>query len=98
MRDRFTSLGPRLAIPTLHGVSSFGTRLSFYEYDLATRVIQPTKIVRSDPSLTTDVAPVSRWDSDVLQQEGADLSIGLWMCAHIRWYWCTVLVQRLLLK
>jgi hypothetical protein len=85
MRRKFRDLGPRLAIPTLHGVSAFGTHLSFYEYDLATRVIQPTG---SDPSLTADIAPISRWDSDVLQQEGADQLRDVVrkvkdMCAHM---------------
>ncbi|KAN0140893.1 hypothetical protein V8E53_001337 [Lactarius tabidus] len=88
MRRKFRDLGPRLAIPTLHGVSAFGTRLAFYEYDLATRVIQPTEITQSDPSLTADVVPMSCWDSDVLQQEGADQLKDVVrkvkdMCAHM---------------
>ncbi|KAM6499747.1 hypothetical protein JOM56_005255 [Amanita muscaria] len=41
MRRRFRDLRQILAIPILYGISAFGTRLSFYEYDSATHVLQP---------------------------------------------------------
>ena len=66
MRRRFRDLAPALTIPTLHGVCAFGTHLAFYEYDLATHGIQPP------PHVTTGVAPISRWDLDVLRPEGAN--------------------------
>jgi len=72
MRSRFGDLRPLLAIPILHGVSAFGTRLSFYEYDSATQVLQPHRIIWNHPSILADVAPITRWDCDVLQQEGAN--------------------------
>ncbi|KAK2467141.1 hypothetical protein APHAL10511_000690 [Amanita phalloides] len=72
MRRRFRDLRQILAIPILHDISAFGTRLSFYEYDSATHVLQPEQVLRSHPSILVDVAPVTRWDCDVLHQEGAD--------------------------
>ena len=72
MRRRFTDLRQILAIPVLHGVSAFGIRLSFYEYDSATYVVQPEQVLQSHPSIFDDVAPITRWDCDVLQQEGAN--------------------------
>lgn len=71
MRRKFRDLRQILAIPILRGVSAFGTRLSFYEYDSATHVLQPEQVLRSHPSILADMAPITRWDSDVLQQEGA---------------------------
>ena len=67
MRRKFKELGPLLEIPKLYGVSAFGTRFAFYEYDRATRDIQPTQ-----PDPTAEVAPIKRWDFDVLEKEGAD--------------------------
>jgi len=72
MRRRFRDLRQILAIPILHGISAFGTRLSFYEYDSATHVLQPEQNLRFHPSILADVAPVTRWDCDVLQKEGAN--------------------------
>jgi hypothetical protein len=88
MRRKFKDLGPLSNIPTLYGVCAFGTRLAFYEYDQATREIQPAEITQPDPSVTVDVAPIERWDSDVLHQEGADRLKDIVrrvkdMCAHI---------------
>jgi hypothetical protein len=72
MRRRFRDLRQILAIPILHGISAFGTQLSFYEYDSATHVLQPELTLRSHPSILADVAPITRWDCDVLQKEGAN--------------------------
>ena len=49
MRRKFKELGPLLNIPTLYGVSAFGTR-----------DIQPME--GSQPDLTAEVAPIKRWD------------------------------------
>ena len=72
MRLQFMDLRHNLAIPILHGISAFGTRLSFYEYDSATCVLQPEPEQAQHPSILVDVAPITRWDYDVLQQEGAN--------------------------
>ena len=47
MRRRFRNLRQILTIPILHGISTFGTQLSFYEYDSASQVLHP-----SSPTLT----------------------------------------------
>jgi hypothetical protein len=73
MRRRFSDLSQELTIPTLHGVSAFGSRrLSFYEYDAATSNLQPEQVPRTHGSVPADVAPISRWDYDVLEPEGAN--------------------------
>ena len=79
MRRKFEELGPLLNIPTLYGVSAFGTRVAFYEYDRATRDIQPTQAdgcacaeQKTVNQPAAEVAPIERWDSDVLEKEGAD--------------------------
>ena len=72
MRCRFRDLRQVLAIPILHGISAFGTRLSFYEYHSATNVLQPEQVLRFHPSILADVAPITRWDCDVLHHEGAN--------------------------
>jgi hypothetical protein len=71
MRSLFRDLRQTLSIPTLHGISAFGTRLSFYEYDHVSHVLRP-EVIQADPAYFVDVAPINRWDYDVLQQEGAD--------------------------
>jgi hypothetical protein len=71
MRRQFRDLRQTLVLPTLHGISAFGTRLSFYEYDKETCTLQP-ELIQSDLAILTDVAPIDRWDCDVLQQEGAN--------------------------
>ncbi|KAF8817633.1 hypothetical protein BYT27DRAFT_7074162, partial [Phlegmacium glaucopus] len=72
MRRKFRDLRQILAIPILYGISAFGTRLSFYEYNSATQVLQPEQVLRSYPCILADMAPITRWDCDVLQQEGAN--------------------------
>ena len=85
MRCKFRDLGLKTTIPTLYGVSAFGTHLSFYQYDLATGDIHPSKILGPDAS---EIAPMSHWDYDVLQQEEADrlrdvITRAMEMCAHL---------------
>jgi hypothetical protein len=71
MRRRFRDLRADLAIPTLHGVSAFGTRLCFYRYEKESRQLQPLMIQPNLNSLT-DVAPANLWNFDVLEAEGAN--------------------------
>ena len=70
IRRRFRDLRQISAIPTLHGISAFGTQLSFYEYDSATSTLQPERI---PPSLVVNASapPITRWDCDILKPEGA---------------------------
>jgi hypothetical protein len=72
MQHRFSDLRQDLDIPILHGVSALSTQLSFYEYNSATHVLQPEQVLWPHPSIFDNVAPITRWDCDVLQQEGAN--------------------------
>ncbi|KAG1739829.1 uncharacterized protein EDB91DRAFT_1248586 [Suillus paluster] len=71
MRKYFMDFAGNPAIPILHGVSAFGTRLSFYECDSATRIFQP-ELIEAHPPILADVAPITRWNCDVLQWEGVN--------------------------
>jgi hypothetical protein len=52
VRRRFRDPAPVLTIPTLHGVSAFGTRLAFYEYDLANESSPAPRYYRCGPHFT----------------------------------------------
>ncbi|KAK0211988.1 hypothetical protein IW262DRAFT_1412865 [Armillaria fumosa] len=69
IRKRMRDLAPSCPLDTLHAVSAFGTRLSFYQYDRETRII-PSRIT-PDPEREADIAPLSRWDCDILEDEGS---------------------------
>jgi hypothetical protein len=69
MRDRVRELIGALQIPKLHGVSALGTRLAFYQYDAATRTLEPAAILR-DPIRVNDTAPQERWDVNLLEDAG----------------------------
>lgn len=71
IRKRIRDLRVFCPLPTLHAVSAFGTRMCFYSATVGC----PTAPGRlpSDPELLCDTAPRSRWDCDVLEDEGAIL-------------------------
>ncbi|KAI9439501.1 hypothetical protein H4582DRAFT_1534233 [Lactarius indigo] len=69
MRKRMRDLAPVCPLDTLNGVSAFGTQLSFYSYDKQTRIL-PAR-VSPHPSVETDIAPLDRWDCNILEDEGA---------------------------
>ena len=69
MRDHFRDLRPRVITPRLPGMSAFGTRIAFYEYDAANNAINPPAIA-AHPVYLNDVAPADRWKYDLLQPEG----------------------------
>jgi hypothetical protein len=49
-------------------VSVFGTKLSFYEGNVSTGRIFPPQIMKTDPSVSEDLAPYSRWcGNDILE-------------------------------
>ncbi|KAK7035845.1 hypothetical protein R3P38DRAFT_2909333 [Favolaschia claudopus] len=56
-------------LPILHGVSAFGTKLSFYSITKE-GLISPEYIPAASPLYVTDTAPVGRWNHDILAAEG----------------------------
>ena len=70
LRRRLVDNSVDTKIPVLHGISAFGTKIAFYNYDLATKVTEPRKIT-PDPELVTDAAPEEWWAFDILEEEGA---------------------------
>ncbi|KAJ7665612.1 hypothetical protein B0H17DRAFT_951446 [Mycena rosella] len=70
-RQRLRDLIPLCALPKLYAVSAFGTKLRFYAA-VAGEGIDPV----ASPSYAgsfTDTVPLNRWNSDVLEEEGANL-------------------------
>lgn len=58
-------------MPTLHAISALGTKLCFYSLSTVDRNagIVPRYIARH-PDMANDTAPQSRWDCDLLEEEG----------------------------
>ena len=72
MREQFESIvGQNLVIPTLYGISAMGTRFSVYQYDKETSTVSPPSIPHDSKHLT-DVAPVNRWNLDLLEKTGEE--------------------------
>ena len=69
MRDRFHDLRHNLLTPRLPGISAFGTRMAFYEYEAASNTLMPRLII-PDPVALNDVAPAERWNYDLLEPNG----------------------------
>jgi hypothetical protein len=69
IRRRIRDLRGLAAIPTLHGVSTFGTRLCFYSAS-ESGLITPLNILL-DPDWMGETAPLDRWDCDLLDDDGA---------------------------
>ncbi|KAF5386424.1 hypothetical protein D9757_006638 [Collybiopsis confluens] len=76
MRKRFALLVDRIRIPVLYGISAIGTRICVYKYTKDTNVLSPPLIPR-DPAVINDTAPASRWNCDILEEEGEVLLRGL---------------------
>jgi hypothetical protein len=69
MRDRFINIiGRNLVIPKLYGTSAMGTRFSVYVYNKEINVLLPPSIAR-DAMYVTDVAPVDRWNHELLEDD-----------------------------
>ena len=81
MRDRVREFIEELQIPRLHGVSAIGVRVAFYEYDAATKILDPPLILR-DPICVNDTAPAERWNTDVLSEYGFQLMVQV--AAHVK--------------
>lgn len=71
LRQCFLDISFDIKIPILHGVSAFGTKMVFYQYDRATQLLDPASIVR-DHHVLNDTAPREWWCYDIVEQEGAD--------------------------
>ncbi|KAF4616645.1 hypothetical protein D9613_008327 [Agrocybe pediades] len=69
LRVQFLDVMDRAVTPRIPGVIAFGTRLAFYEYVPATRKLTPPWIPE-DPTYLNDVAPIERWNYDVLEAPG----------------------------
>ncbi|KAK0434417.1 hypothetical protein EV421DRAFT_1717575 [Armillaria borealis] len=75
MRKRLRDLAPNCPLDTLlhhlpKDTTAFGTCLSFYSYDKQSRVIP--KRMLPDREREIDFGPPSRWDCDILEDEGGE--------------------------
>lgn len=70
MRQRFLDCRQNLKIPTLHGISAFGTKIAFYQMDEATGALAPVQIQR-DLLVASPTAPQEWWKWDIVEEEGA---------------------------
>ncbi|KAJ7444985.1 hypothetical protein B0H11DRAFT_2203500 [Mycena galericulata] len=73
-RRRLRDLAPLCPLSKLYAISAFGTKLRFY---VASRneglVIDPPAPPVHPRTLVTESIPSSRWNSDILEEEGANL-------------------------
>ncbi|KAJ7480888.1 hypothetical protein FB451DRAFT_1394943 [Mycena latifolia] len=73
-RRRLRDLAPLCPLPKLYAVSAFGTKLRFYASGAAG--IDPPPAASPSPTYAgsfADSVPLGRWNSDVLEEEGANL-------------------------
>ncbi|KAF8517287.1 hypothetical protein BU17DRAFT_50001 [Hysterangium stoloniferum] len=71
MRQRFGQIAHLVKLPTLYGISAIGKSLCYYTYSVPTHTIEPTRILDSC-TLLVDTAPIERWDSNIMGEEGHD--------------------------
>ncbi|KAF8517286.1 hypothetical protein BU17DRAFT_92000 [Hysterangium stoloniferum] len=71
MRQRFGQIAHLVKLPTLYGISAIGKSLCYYTYSVPTHTIEPTRILDSY-TLLVDTAPLERWDSNIMEEEGHD--------------------------
>jgi hypothetical protein len=69
VRSRFGQLTDLVRIPKLYGISALGRQLSYYTYDKDSGVVEPAPLP-DNPYLLIDTAPVERWDTNIMQEEG----------------------------
>jgi hypothetical protein len=69
VRARFGILAHLVRIPKLYGISVIGRQLSYYIYDRASGVVEPAALP-DDPNVVLHIAPVERWDTNIMQEEG----------------------------
>ncbi|KAF8330647.1 hypothetical protein F5887DRAFT_356328 [Amanita rubescens] len=68
IRARMTKLSVNCPMPVLYGISAVGSRFAFYTKP-RDEAILPQQIP-ADPGMTTDTAPLERWNCDILEREG----------------------------
>ncbi|KAF8066880.1 hypothetical protein FPV67DRAFT_1417512 [Lyophyllum atratum] len=69
MRERFQRLVGDLITPKLYGLSAMGPLFAVYEYTAATSAVEP-KAIPPHPRLVNDIAPVDRWENDLMEDAG----------------------------
>jgi len=70
MRDRFLDFRMgSIPIPTLYGLSAFGTRICVYEFNVESDILTPERISRHK-KMFTDAAPKEWWNLDILEPQG----------------------------
>lgn len=72
-RDRFDASCVTIVdcpIPTLYGISAFGTALCFYTLNTALGSAIDPPFIPADLNYVTDIAPRDRWQDDVLGTGG----------------------------
>ncbi|KAI0253283.1 hypothetical protein BJV78DRAFT_1123277 [Lactifluus subvellereus] len=67
--SRFGILAHLVRIPKLYGISAMGRQLSYYTYDRPSGVVEPAALP-DDLNVVVDTAPVERWDTNIMQEEG----------------------------
>jgi len=60
----------RCVIPKLYGISAMGTHLCIYDYEKETNTLSPP-LIPHNPTMVNDVAPLARWDLELLEPSGA---------------------------
>ena len=71
IRSHLRDLVGQCPLSKLHGVSAIGTKLCFYSaHQTQNSLAIKLQRIPADPQLTTDMAPQSRWDVDVLEDGG----------------------------
>ena len=70
IRAHMRDLLPYCPLPTLHGVSVFGTRMAFYTA-AAGSAISPNRTSPSSNNELEDMTPADWWDCDLLEDDGA---------------------------
>ncbi|KAF8578499.1 hypothetical protein K439DRAFT_1621295 [Ramaria rubella] len=57
-------------LPTIHGISAMATRISVFQYDVASETLLPRQLYHINTHLVGNTAPLSQWLVDVLTDEG----------------------------
>lgn len=70
IRKRLRDLVDKCPIDELNGVSAFGSQLSFYSINKNTLKILP-RIIPQDIEMITDTAPIDRWNTNLLDEDGS---------------------------